>query len=80
MLVIAKAVKGKEFIYSAKSARQVSKRSANTICNICNQCKYQIANSEIWHIYEIDCYDTAYIYAQSQAFKIRKGIVSDCVI
>lgn len=80
MLVIAKAVKGKEFFYKASSARKVSKKSAKVICDICNKYNYQLQAGEIWHIYEIDKYCNAYDYAQFQQFKIYKGIVKDCSI
>ena len=80
MLIIAKSVKGREFLYNAASARKVSKASAETILKVVNNHKYQLKDGEIWHIYEVDSYDNAYYYAQSRAFKIRKGVVSDCRI
>ena len=77
MKIIAKTIKGKEFMYYPKTARKVSERSAETILKAVNQHKFLLdtKENEIWHIYEIDKYDQAYIFAQYQAFTIRKGIV-----
>ena len=76
MLVIAKSVKGKEFLYNAESARKVSKRSASAILSVLNEMKWRLSDNEVWHIHEVDEYDNAYYYAQRQAFTIRNGIVS----
>lgn len=76
MLVIAKSVKGHEFMYNAASARKVSARSANKILAVLNEMKWRLNENEVWHIHEVDSYDNAYWYAQRQAFTIRKGVVS----
>ena len=76
MLVIAKSVKGKEFLYKAETARKVSARSANTILSVLNEMRWRLKDNEVWHIHEVDEYDNAYWYAQRQAFTIRKGVVS----
>ena len=75
MLVIAKSVKGHEFLYNAKSARKVSKASSEKICSILNRVKWNLKDNEIWYIHEISEYDVAFDYAQFQAFTIRKGLV-----
>lgn len=77
MLILAKTIEGKEYFYNARSARAVSKKSAQTIRDIANDNNYQLRPGEKWHIYEIDKYDIAFDYAQLQAFKIRNGIVRD---
>lgn len=77
MLILAISVKDREYLYKANTARAVSKNSAQKICDIVNECKYQLKPGEIWHIHEIDKYDIAYDYAARQEFKIRRGIVSD---
>ena len=78
MLILAKTVKGKEYAYSARSARKVSARSAEKILQIVNQYAFQLDTSkgEIWHIYDVGVYDVAYDYAMCQSFKIRNGVVS----
>ena len=78
MLVLAISVKDHEYLYSAKSARAVSARSADIICKTVNYHKYLLKDGEIWHVHEVDRYDNAYDYARFRAFKIRKGIVKDC--
>ena len=78
MFIIAKAVKGAEYAYNPKSARKVSKKSANQICEIVNKYKFLLGtkDNEIWHVYEIDKYSLAYDFAQYQSFTIRNGIVT----
>lgn len=78
MYIIAKTIKGREFMYNPKTARRVSARSAKTILEVVNRYAFLLdtERGEIWHIYEIDQYDTAFCFAQSQAFTIRNGIVT----
>ena len=77
MKIIAKTVIEKEYMYSVKTARKVSSRSAEIILKVVNEHKAILGanENEIFHIYDIDEYDTAYFYAQRQAFTIRNGIV-----
>lgn len=78
MLILALAVKGKEFIYKPKTAHQVSKSSAEKIKNALNKINYKIKNdNEIWHIYEIDQYSIAYNWAISQRFTVYKGVLKE---
>ena len=79
MLILAKTHAGTEFMYNAKSAHAVSKRSAEKILEIINKNAFQIdpAKGEKWFMYEVDHYDPApYTYAQYQRFTIRNGIVT----
>ena len=76
MVILAKAVKGKEYLYNPKSAHMVSKASADYILSVVNSYKYRLKDGETWHKYEIDEYDTAYYYAVEQHFSVRKGVVS----
>lgn len=76
MKVLALTSKGSEFLYNPKTAHKVSNNSAETICEIVNRYSYKIDKPGlVWHIYEVDKYDTAYSYAQFQDFTIRKGLV-----
>ena len=77
MKVIAKSCKGHEYLYISKSAHSVSARSADYILRVLNECKYDLAENEIWHIHEIDKYDRAYDWAMIQKFTVYKGIVKD---
>ncbi len=78
MKILAKTHKGAEFMYNACSAHAVSERSAGKILEIINAHNYKInpEKGETWHIYDVDQYDNAFYYAQSQKFTIRRGIVS----
>lgn len=75
-MIIARAVKGKEFLYNPKTAHRVSERSAKTICEILNRCSFKLSEGQIWHVYEADYYSEAYDYAETQRFTIRNGVVS----
>ena len=75
MFILAKSVKGHEFLYTASTAHEVSKASAKKIESIVNLANYKLKDNETWFIHEVDKYDTAYDYAQFQKFRIRKGIV-----
>lgn len=77
MLVIAKSLEGREYLYNPRSARAVSARSAKKILEVVNRYRYQLKDGETWYIHDVDQYDAAYDYAQYQAFRIRNGIVSD---
>ena len=73
MLVVAKSVKGHEFMYSAKSAHQVPKASANQICKALNDANYRLTDNEVWFVHEVGPYDNAYVYGEFQSFSKRKG-------
>ena len=76
MLVIAKSVKGKEYMYDPRSAGKVSKRNAEVICKVCNDFKFLLNNeNEAWHIHEVGEFDLAYDYAQFREFRIKNGVV-----
>ena len=78
MLVLALSKVGAEYSYLPKTARQVSKASAQKICDVANEYKFlfNCYAGYHWHIHEVDRYDIAYDYAQYQKFTIRKGIVT----
>ena len=76
MLVLAKSSKGRDFYYSPRSAHRVSKRSAKTIAGILNENVNVVDNFE-WITHEVGCLSEAYAWAESQAFVIRKGIVTE---
>ena len=77
MLVLAMSAKGHEYMYKASTAHKVSKRSAETIRDIANDCKYLFDRYPdcVWHLHDVDQYDMAYDYAQFQSFTIRNGLV-----
>lgn len=73
MKIIAKTVKGKEFLYNVHSVHKVSEKSAGKILELLNSFGWKCKPGEIWHIYEIDNYSAAFDVAQFQYFKLRKG-------
>ena len=76
MTVLAIACKGKEFLYNVRSAHEVSKASADWICNVLNQNRYKLKEGEVWHKFTDICfYDTAWSYAKGQVFKKYKNQV-----
>lgn len=78
MIIIAKAVRGQEFMYSARSAHKVSKASGQKIADCLNENRYKIDDNQVWWVYEIDEYDSAYDYAINQEFKVYKGKIKRC--
>lgn len=82
MLVIAKGIKGAEFMYNPKTAHKASKASAKKIIDVLNRARYQLKDGEIWHIYNVGdpCYDNGAAYATEQKFTIYKGVVREKTI
>ena len=72
MIVVARAVKGKEFLYSAASAHRVSEKNADKICKALNDAKYGITPEQVWHKFEVGMYDNAHAYGEMQGFQLRK--------
>lgn len=78
MKIIAKTVKGKEFIYSKNTAHAVSDAAADYVLKVLNDNKYQLKNGEIWHVYNAGWYELEYTAAAYQKFTRRSGIVKEC--
>ena len=78
MKIIAKTIKGQEFMYSASSAGKVSNASADKICAIVNEHKTMLGakENEYFKVYEIDRYSKAWDFAQFRAYTIRNGVVT----
>ena len=77
MMILAKAVKGAEFMYNPRSAHSVSKARAESIRDALNGINYGLNDGEIWHIYEIDEYSQAYAYGTEQKFFINRGSLKE---
>ena len=56
-LVIAKSIKGREYLYSTVEMYAVSKCSSQAICNELNKIRYNLQEGETWNIYERYAYD-----------------------
>lgn len=72
MIVVARAVKGKEFMYSAASAHRVAEKNAQTIADALNRAQYGITPEQVWHVFDVGMYDNAYAYGEMQGFQMRK--------
>jgi len=79
MIILAKAVKGHEFLYSAISAHKVSKASAEKIRDVLNGLNYKLNNGEIWHVFEVENFERAAAYAETQKFTTRKGVLREVI-
>lgn len=73
MQIIAKSVKGQEFIYAARSAHKVTRGKAQVIADALNNIQWQLKEGEIWFVHDIDKYDKAYMYAEVQKFTLTKS-------
>lgn len=77
MKLIAKAVKGKEFLHSKENAFFVPDSSANKICKIMNDVKFRINNdTEIWHVYDYDWLQETYVTHRLSIYKGRVKLKS----
>ena len=75
MKIVAKSMKGHEFLYVTKSAHKVPNASANIICKALNDAKSQLKDNEVWFVHDVSEYDDAYNYAMWQAFSRRNGAI-----
>lgn len=71
--IIARTMQGSEFIYSTKSAHGVAKAKAAEVCSVLNNLRWKLSDGEVWHIYTVDEYDTAYYVADSKKFIYHRG-------
>jgi hypothetical protein len=72
MTVVARAIKGKEFLYSAASAHRVTPKKAQTIADALNRAQYGITPEQVWFVYDVGAYDNAYAYGEMQGFQMQK--------
>lgn len=72
MTIIARTLKGHEYLYSIGSAHAVTKSKAEQIKNMLNAYQYGITPEQAWHIYDVNEFDKAYDYAMFQRFTLHK--------
>lgn len=72
MIVVARAVKGAEFFYSAASAHRVDPKKAERILDALNAEQWGITPDQTWHVYDVGMYDNAHAYGEMQGFQMRK--------
>ena len=73
MKILAISCEGSEFFYRASTAHKVSKASANAICKALNEIRYNLKPGEVWHVHDVEGWENAGIYAETQAFRMYKG-------
>lgn len=73
MKIVAKSVKGKEFLYSARSAHQVKGLTAEKMCAFLNEQKHDLKEDEVWHVHDVGPYDNAYGYGAIQMFERKRN-------
>lgn len=78
MLIVALAIRGKEYLYKSNTAHKVSKRSSKIILNTLNKYNPEFKHGYIWHLYEIDEYDVVpYTAALHQRFIKYKHYIKE---
>lgn len=76
MVVVAIAVKGHEYLYSAKTAHKVNAKKAGKIAELLNAAAFKIDAGHIWHTFEIDDYDAGFVWASEQEFRLgKRGLI-----
>lgn len=68
---LAKAVKGKEFLYSKMMMIAVPTSSANKIADVLNAKQYRLKPNETWWVYENDWYSNDYITHEIKRYDKR---------
>lgn len=81
MIVVAKSVKGQEYMYLPRTAHQVKGMTPEKMAEFLNAQKHDLKSGEVWHVHEVGPYDNAYAYGELQWFErkqngqiVRKGV------
>lgn len=77
MTILAKTTKGQEFIYDMRTAHRVNSAKANKVCEILNNIKWHLSEGQEWHRYEVDKYDNAFLWAETQQFRAGKTGITE---
>ena len=73
MEIVAKAIKGAEYMYTPRSAHQVRGISAKKMCKFLNDQVFDLNQDEVWHVFDVGPYDNAYAYGSIQWFEKQKS-------
>ena len=73
MTVVARSVKGKEFLYSASSAHRVAPKEAQIMADALNRAEYGITPDQVWFVHDVGPCDNAYAYGKMQGFRMLKS-------
>lgn len=72
MTVVARSVRGREYMYSAASAHEVAPKKAQAIADALNRAECGITPDQVWFVHIVGMYDNAYAYGEIQKFQMRK--------
>lgn len=67
--LIAKTIKGKEFLHSKTNAFFATEASAQKIADILNKNNYQLKAGELWHVYDFDYMQDSYVDKRLYLYK-----------
>lgn len=70
--VIAKSIKGKEYLYSRKDCYSVSPKKARLVCDTLNRLQWGLKDGETWFIHEVNDIDYKYCNAVFQQLTAGK--------
>ena len=74
MKIVAIAVKGMEFLYNSRTAHKVAQAKAQVVCDALNKVGYALKDdNSVWHVYDVNAYDDAFYYAETQRFSCGKN-------
>ena len=73
MIIIAKSIKGAEYLCNYKSAHQVKGISPAKMAEFLNTENYDLKAGETWHVHEVYSLDNAYAYGSIQMFERRRN-------
>lgn len=71
---IARAVKGKEFLFSKATMIAVPESSAQKIADALNKVGYNLKQGEIWWVYDNDWYYNDYINYEIKSYSPKRNI------
>lgn len=73
MIVVAKSIKGQEYMYLPRTAHQVKGMTPEKMAEFLNAEKHDLRNGEVWHVHEVGPYDNAYGYGAIQMFERKNN-------
>ena len=73
MIVVAKSIKGEEYMYNPKSAHQVKGISPAKMAEFLNAENFDLKAGETWHVHEVYSLDNAYGYGSIQMFERKRN-------
>ncbi|MBO7734299.1 MAG: hypothetical protein J6S67_17170 [Methanobrevibacter sp.] len=76
--VVAKAIKGQEYLYNRNTVLLIPSASAQLICDSLNSARYQLKDGEVWHLFERDWYTEQ--LAVGKAYKRKNKVYIDAYV